>query len=254
MSKPKPVLVFIPTYNEHENVEILCRGLLDLGRRLDILFIDDHSPDGTGKVLDGLAQKHPNVTVIHRSGKLGIGSAHREGIRWAYAHGYQVLITMDSDFTHPPVYVAALLDNAGDHDVVVGSRYVLPGSLEGWELYRKFLSYLGHFLTVIFLLLKYDATGALRLYRLDRIPQQAFDLAHSIGYSFFYESLFILNFNKFTIKEIPIKLPARIQGHSKMCVQDVWQSFQLLVVIFWHTIVDRQRFKIAGKYSPSQKQ
>ncbi len=247
MSKHEPVLVFIPTYNERENVEILCQGLLDLGRGLDILFIDDHSPDGTGNILDGLAQKHPNLTVIHRSGKLGIGSAHREGIRWAYAQGYQVLITMDSDFTHPPVYVVALLDHAGDHDVVVGSRYVLPGSLEGWKLYRKFLSYLGHFLTVIFLRLKYDATGALRLYRLDRIPQQAFDLTHSMGYSFFYESLFILNFNKFTIKEIPIKLPARIQGHSKMRVQDVWQSFQLLVVIFWHTIVDRKRFKVAGK-------
>jgi len=240
-------LVFIPTYNECENVENLFKGILDLELELDVLFMDDHSPDGTGKILDGLAKKHPNLKVIHRSGKLGIGSAHREGIRWAYAHGYKVLITMDSDFTHPPEYIASLLDNAGDYDVVVGSRYMLPGSLKEWNWYRKFLTCLGHFLTVFFLRFKYDATGALRLYRLDKIPSHAFDLVHSQGYSFLYESLFILNFNKFRIKEIPIKLFARSYGHSKMCLRDIWQSFQLLMVIFGYTIFDRQRFEIRSK-------
>lgn len=244
MSEAKTTLVFIPTYNECGNVEKLFKGILDLGLELDILFMDDHSPDGTGQILDGLAKKYRNLTVIHRSGKLGIGSAHYEGIRWAYAHGYKVLITMDSDFTHPPEYIASLLNNAEDYEVVVGSRYMLPGSLEEWNWYRKFLTRLGHFLTIFFLRLEYDATGALRLYRLDKIPSQAFDLVSSKGYSFFYESLFILNFNKLRIKEIPIELFARSYGNSKMRLWDAWQSFQLLMVIFWHTIFDRKRFKL----------
>jgi len=238
------ILVFIPTYNECKNVERLFKGILDLGLELDVLFMDDNSPDGTGAILDGLAKENPSLKVIHRSGKLGIGSAHQEGIRWAYAQGYQRLVTMDSDFTHPPEYIATLLNNAGEFDVVVGSRYMLPDSLKEWNWYRKFLTRLGHFLTYFFLRLKYDATGALRLYRLDRIPSQAFDLVSSNGYAFLYESLFILNFNKFRIKEIPIKLFARSYGHSKMRLRDIWQSFQLLVVIFGHTIFDRKRFKI----------
>lgn len=246
MSDTKTPLVFIPTYNECDNVERLFKGILDLGIKLDVLFMDDHSPDGTGSILDGLAKDYGNLSVLHRGSKLGIGSAHREGIRWAYAHGYKILITMDSDFTHPPEYIASLLDNAGDYDVVVGSRYMLRGSLKEWNLFRKFLTRLGHFLTVRFLRFDYDATGALRLYRLDKIPPRAFDMVSSNGYSFFYESLFILHFNQYTIKEIPIKLFARSYGHSKMRLRDAWQSFRLLVVIWRHLIFDRQRFEMDG--------
>lgn len=244
MKDIKEILVFIPTYNENENVERLFKGILDLGLELDVLFMDDNSPDGTGNILDTLAKNNPRLTVVHREGKLGIGSAHDEGIRWAYAHGYKILITMDSDFTHPPEYIVSLLNYAEDYDIVVGSRYMLLDSLVEWNWYRKFLTRLGHFLTVFFLRLKYDATGALRLYRLDKIPCQAFDLVSSKSYSFFYESLFILDFNKFKIKEIPIKLFARSYGHSKMRLNDIWQSFQLLVVIFAHTIFNRNHFTI----------
>ena len=168
--------------------EKLFTGIWTLGLELDVLFMDDNSPDGQARSWMDWRKSIENLTVIHRSGKLGIGSAHDEGIRWAYAHGYKVLITMDSDFTHPPEYIASLLNNAGDYDVVVGSRYMLPGSLREWNWYRKFLTRLGHFLTVFFLRLKYDATGALRLYRLDRIPPQAFDLVSSKGIHFFMKA------------------------------------------------------------------
>lgn len=245
-----PVLVFIPTYNERENAERLFHGILALGLDLDILFMDDNSPDGTGQILDGLAVTHPNLKVIHRSGKLGIGSAHRESIRFAYAQGYKTLITMDCDFTHPPETIKSLLDNAAGHDVVVGSRYMLLNSLEGWNPYRKAMTKIGHFMTGFFLGLKYDATGALRLYHLDKIPYYVFDLVASQGYSFLYESLFILNFNKFTIKEIPIKLPARTYGHSKMQFKDAWQSLKLLMVLFVRTLFNRQQFEISEPFVP----
>jgi len=246
MKTTATTLVFIPTYNERENVGRLFSGILALGLDLDILFMDDNSPDGTGKILDELAQKHSCLTVIHRGGKLGIGSAHRDGIRWAYDQGYKILITMDSDFTHPPEMIRTLLNNAEDYDVVVGSRYMLRDSLQGWNLYRKILTHLGHFMTGFFLRLKYDATGALRLYRLDKIPARAFDRVTSRGYSFLYESLFILNLNKFRIKEIPIKLFARTYGHSKMRLADAWQSLKLLMIIFVRAIFDKRRFKISG--------
>src|SRR5271157_2020858 len=114
MAKQK-ALVFIPTYNEKENVEKMYREIVNLGLELDILFLDDNSPDGTGEILDRLAREIPNVSVIHRSDKLGIGSAHQVGIKWAYKNNYSLLITMDCDFTHPPDYIPVIIDNS--HDV-----------------------------------------------------------------------------------------------------------------------------------------
>lgn len=169
-------LVMIPTYNERDNVERICGDILALGIELDILFVDDNSPDGTGPVLDALAARHANVRVLHRSGKLGIGSAHLAGIDWAYRQGYQLLVTMDCDYTHPPEYIPRFLELAGSHDVAVGSRYMLKTSLSEWNLFRKGLTLLGHFLTRNLLGMPYDATGAYRAYRLDRIPRQTFDL------------------------------------------------------------------------------
>jgi len=244
-------LIFIPTYNESENVGRLFDRIASLKVDADILFMDDNSPDGTGKILDGLAKDNPRLTVLHRSGKMGIGSAHQEGIKWAYKNDYTVLITMDCDFTHPPELILELLKFKDEYDIVIGSRYMLKDSLEGWNLYRKILTKLGHFLTAFLLKLKYDATGALRLYRLDKIPPHAFDIVTSRGYSFFYESLFILNFNNFTIKEIPIKLPVRTYGHSKMKMSDAWQGFKLLIIIYSRTIFDRQRFEIIEPFLPT---
>ena len=243
-------LVFIPTYNERENVGLLTERIRALGLDLDILFMDDNSPDGTGAILDALAQKNPGMTVLHRSGKLGIGSAHKEGIRWAYAHGYKTLVTMDCDFTHPPELIPEFLKNFDGADVVVGSRYMLKDSLEEWNLFRTVLTKAGHVMTTIFLRLPYDATGALRLYRLDTIPPQVFELPGSKGYSFLFESLFILNFNGFRIREVAIKLPARTYGHSKMKISDAWQSLRLLWLTFMRSIFARETFEVFEPFVP----
>src|ERR1022692_282269 len=202
-------LIFIPTYNEVENVERIYREIKSLNLGTDILFLDDNSPDGTGTWIDGLVEKNNDTFIIHRSGKLGIGSAHQAGIKWAYGRSYEILVTMDCDFTHSPSYIINFIRHSDKSDIVVGSRYMKKHSLASWNLFRKFLTKLGHFLTVNLLNMPYDASGAFRLYSLKNIDKNIFSLIQSNGYSFFFESLFILNYNKVRITEIPIELPSR---------------------------------------------
>ena len=224
-------LLMVPTYNERDNVVTLCERLADLRVPLDILFIDDNSPDGTGAVLDELATRSGAMTILHRPGKLGVGTAHQTGIAWAYRHGYRVLITMDADFSHDPAYVPAFLAAAGDVDVVVGSRHLQSNSLREWNLVRKTLTKVGYLLTRLLLGMPYDATGAFRLYRLDRIQPALFELVASQGYSFFFESLYQLHRHGYRIREIPIVLPARTYGESKMRLSDALHSVRRLTEI-----------------------
>src|SRR3984893_12156030 len=191
------LLIFIPTYNEAENAQRLCRELSALQLGADILFCDDGSPDGTGEIVDELAREFSHVRAIHRTGKLGIGSAHQEGIRYAYEQGYETLVTMDCDFTHQPADVERLLRVAqlSGRPIAIGSRYKESDSFPGWNLMRRFLTHLGHLLTVNLLHLPQDTTGALRVYQLNVLPKELFDRDRSLGYSFFLQSLFVLNRN-----------------------------------------------------------
>jgi len=231
-------LVFIPTYNEAGNVAALYKEIEGLGLVCDFLFLDDNSPDGTGEIIDRLAEANPRVHTIHRPAKLGIGSAHVDGIHWAYAHGYEVLVTMDCDFTHSPQRIPDFLDQAATHHVVIGSRFLQENSLPGWNAFRRGLTYGGHFMTNLLLRMPLDATGAFRLYRLDRTPADIFGLIASKGYSFFFESLYVLWLNGAVVKEIPISLPARTQGNSKMQIKDAYQSFRLLLKLLRRRIVE----------------
>lgn len=233
-------LIFIPTYNEAENVERIFQQIQLLKLDADVLFMDDNSPDGTGKIIDGIVSSSAHVNVIHRTGKLGIGSAHKEGINWAYANGYTVLVTMDCDFTHSPSYIINFIRHSDKADIIVGSRYMKKHSLATWNIFRKFLTNLGHFLTVNLLNMPYDASGAFRLYCLKKIDKNIFSLIQSNGYSFFFESLFVLHFNKKKIFEIPIELPSRTYGTSNMTVQDVWKSFVFLSRLFFRKSFDKK--------------
>jgi dolichol-phosphate mannosyltransferase len=238
------ILIFIPTYNEHENVESMAHQLLALELDADVLFMDDGSPDGTGEILDRLASENPRLSVIHRSGKLGIGSAHIDGIRLAYERGYDRLVTMDCDFTHSPADVLRLLDYAQGYDVAVGSRYMQPNSLPGWNPLRRSLTGLGHFLTKNVLGVTVDATGALRAYDLRRIPREIFDLVKARGYAFFFESMFVILRNGFSIREFPIELPARTYGHSKMTLRETWRSGSHLLWLRGASIKSPERFRL----------
>ena len=198
MSKQR-TLVMIPTYNESENVEVIASGILSTGVDADLLFVDDDSPDGTGAILDRMGAECPRLRVLHRPEKLGIGSAHKAGIQWAYQHGYTRLLTMDSDLSHSPSDIPRLLAASDDSDVVVGSRFVEANSLEGWTWTRKLMTHLGHWSTTVFLHLPQDCTNAFRVYQLDRIPADVFEKVQSTSYSFFLESLDRLNVSGFRI-------------------------------------------------------
>ena len=246
------LLIFIPTYNEADNAERLCRELSALNLGADILFCDDGSPDGTGAIVDRLAQEYPRVQAMHREGKLGIGSAHRDGIRYAYAHGYETLITMDCDFTHQPADVQRLLAlaHSSGRAVAIGSRYLERDSLPGWNLMRRSLTRFGHFLTTNLLRLPQDATGALRVYRLDLLPEELFDRVRSRGYSFFFESLFVLHHNGFAIEEMPIALPARTYGSSKMSWRETWRSACRLLKLYWANFRHPESFLLSSPVQP----
>jgi dolichol-phosphate mannosyltransferase len=248
MGESSRTLVFIPTYKEAENVGRLAAGILSLELDADILFIDDNSPDGTGALLEQLATDSPRIHVVHRSGKLGIGSAHQDGIRWAYDHDYSLLVTMDCDFTHSPVLIPEFLAEASQYDVVIGSRYLKKDSLRDWNFTRRLLTRTGHFLTTRLLRLPHDATGAFRVYRLDRIPSGLFSLVQSIGYSFFFESLYVLTLNRFKIKEVAIDLPSRTYGHSKMRMGDALNSLMLLAYLWLRRVFDSQSLVYAEPF------
>jgi dolichol-phosphate mannosyltransferase len=244
----RKTLVFVPTYNESDNVENMVRQLLALGVDADLLFIDDGSPDGTGQILDRLAVEIPRLSVLHRSGKLGIGSAHLDGIRWAYDKGYECLVTLDCDFTHSPADVPRLISLMGSHDLVAGSRYLEANSLPGWNVVRRFLTSLGHFMTHQLLGIEFDATGALRAYDLRRIPRELFDLVRSRGYAFFFESMFLLVRNGFSVREFPIVLPARTYGHSKMTWSEASRSGRQLLSLWTRSMVSPERFHLTRDF------
>ncbi len=210
------ILIFTPTYNEVENIRSLIEQVLQLGLPADILVIDDNSPDGTGDIVSRMMSRHPNLKLRERARKEGIGSAHLMALRYAKSEGYRFLISLDADFSHKPQDIPRLLELKDTYDVVVGSRFQLKSSLREWNLFRRFLTHLGHFLTQVMLRLPYDASGGLRLYCLDRIPSALFERIESRDYEFFFESLTLLHLSGFNIGELPVELPARTYGHSKM--------------------------------------
>lgn len=242
---PASTLIFVPTYNERDNAENMAEQLLALDLDADLLFMDDGSPDGTGEILDSLATRRPRLTVLHRAGKLGIGSAHLDGIRYAYDHGYGRLITLDCDFTHTPAEVLRLSEISAGYDLTVGSRYMEENSLPGWNLLRRSLTGFGHLLTKNLLGIPFDATGALRSYDLRRIPRELFDKVSALGYAFFFESMFIVVRNGFSVKEFPIALPARTYGSSKMTAREALRSGSHLLWLRSVSVLRPSRFRIS---------
>jgi dolichol-phosphate mannosyltransferase len=246
MGNEQKTLILIPTYDERDNVVPICEEIVALGLDADLLFLDDNSPDGTGRVIDELAAKHPRVKALHRSGKLGVGSAHLDGIAYAYDNCYTLLVTMDCDFTHSPSDIPRMLAARGSAGaaLVAGSRFGQRNSLPGWSAMRKGLTYLGHALTRSMLGVTSDATGAFRVYDLQLIPRQLFDLVTEKGYAFFFQSMFIVQQNGLRIIEVPIVLPARTYGHSKMSSAEVLRSVEQLGKLFIERQANPAKFQL----------
>ena len=214
--KNSNVILFIPTYNEKENIENLIREIFSLYDNFDILVLDDNSPDGTKDVVKKLIKTFKNLNLIVRDNKLGIGSAHKQGLVFAKKQQYKLLITMDADYTHQPLEIKLLINKIYSGDIVIGTRFINKDSLRDWSLYRIFLTKLGHILTKVLLRIPYDSTGAFRVYKLQKIPYDIIEIISSNNYDFFYESLKIFDLAKLKIIEVPIKLNYRTLGSSKM--------------------------------------
>ena len=214
------ITIVIPTYNEAENLPTLVTTLFSLPvAGLDILVVDDNSADGTGKIAEEMGKKWDGrVTVIHRSGKLGLGTAYIHGFRHALAQGADAIAQMDADFSHPPEKILELLNALETCDVALGSRYVPGGSLdEQWPAWRKGLSSFGNFYARTILgLHTRDVTGGFRLWRSLTLAKMPLDRIRSNGYVFQVEMLYVADKLGFSASEIPIHFADRRWGKSKM--------------------------------------
>jgi len=213
-----PALVCIPTFNERDNVEAIARAALDADSRVDVLMIDDNSPDGTGRIADQLAANEPRAHVLHRPNKEGLGRAYLDGFRWALERGYEFILEMDADFSHDPKYLPRFLDQAkAGVDLVLGSRYVAGGGTVNWGRMRKLVSQGGSLYarTVLGLHLR-DLTGGFKCFR--RRVLESIDLAsvHSTGYAFQIELTYRAIKKGFKVLEVPIVFEDRRVGQSKM--------------------------------------
>ena len=213
----KKTVVIVPTYNERENIEELAARILGLNAGLDLLIIDDNSPDGTGQVADGLAKKHREISVMHRPGKAGLGRAYIAGFNYAIGSGYDNVITMDADFSHDPKYLPEFLEKLERYDVVVGTRYIRGGGVRNWPWYRKVVSRGGSLYTrLITGMPLHDATGGFNGYRRKVLEAIHPENIRSEGYASQLEMKFRSWKMGFRLVEVPIVFVDRTLGRSKM--------------------------------------
>ena len=232
--------VIIPTYNEKENIRALTDAVLVQHSSIQILFVDDNSPDGTGTIIDDLVAKNDRVHVLHRSGKLGLGSAYREGFKAALAMGADYLLEMDADFSHDPASLPIFLTAIQENDLVIGSRYLNGVSVVNWPIRRLILSYCASVYTRLITGLQVrDCTSGFKCFRRSTI--EAIDLSRvtSDGYSFQIEMNYRCMEKGFRISEIPIIFIDRHAGSSKMSGSIVREAVLMVWKLRLNTLIAR---------------
>lgn len=238
---PDRALVIVPTYNEKENVARIISAVLSQDPTIDMLIVDDGSPDGTGALVDAIGDSEPRVHAIHRASKLGLGTAYVAGFRWALARDYAFIFEMDADFSHAPEKLPEFLKAIRDADLVIGSRYQNGQvNVVNWPMSRLFLSYSANIYartitgTPIF-----DATGGFKCFR--RKVLESIDLAdvRSNGYAFQIEMTFRAWKKGFRIREIPIVFVDRTEGSSKMSKRIVREAVWMVWRLRWWGITGR---------------
>jgi dolichol-phosphate mannosyltransferase len=223
-------IVVVPTYNERENLPPLAQRLLSLPAGVDLLVVDDNSPDGTGKVADELAARHSSVHVLHRQEKNGLGKAYIAGFKWALERGYEFIFEMDGDFSHNPDDVPAFLSAAKEADLVLGSRYVNGIRIINWPLSRLMLSKgAAKYVQVVTGMPFTDPTGGYKCFRRHALKAVNLDTIRSNGYSFQIEMTHRLWRRGMKIVEVPIIFTDRFQGHSKMSGNIVSEAFWMVL-------------------------
>lgn len=221
----------LATYNEAENLLPLIEEIHRFAPHAEILVIDDNSPDGTGDLAEGLRAKQSNIHVIHRAKKLGLGTAMLEAMQFAIDHNYDYLLNLDADFSHPPRFIPAILAGMGENDVMIGSRYIKGGGVEGeFNLKRKFMSTGINLYARLLLGLKTkDNSGSFRCYRVSKLRKIKFDRVRSRGYSFQEEILFWCRVVGCKMGETPILFENRRAGISKINQAEAIEALKIIL-------------------------
>ncbi len=225
-------LVIVPTYNERENLPRMAERLLNLPVPVDLLVVDDNSPDETGKIADVLAAKHPQINILHRAEKNGLGRAYLAGFKWALERGYEFIFEMDCDLSHNPDDVLIFLTAAKDADLVLGSRYLGGIRVINWPLSRLMLSRCaGKYVKLVTGMPFTDPTGGYKCFRRRALESLDFEKIQSNGYSFQIETTHRLWMEGMKIVEVPIIFTERAEGHSKISrhivAEALWMVWRL---------------------------
>ena len=230
-SEQPRALVVLPTYDEAENILPLSEEVLGVAPQVEILVVDDNSPDGTGDRVAERMQSEPRLHLLRREAKLGLGTAYLAGFRYALDHDYHQIFTMDADFSHPPRYIPEILQAMKHFDVVIGSRYVLGGGIENWPLHRRILSRFANLYARSLLRLPVrDCTAGFRCYSREVLESvEPFEIRAS-GYSFLEEMAFRVCHCGFQVGEIPIVFENRRVGRSKIDSLEIYRAA-------WHVLV-----------------
>lgn len=227
--KPERTLVTVATYNEIENLPLLVEAIWEAAPQVDILVIDDNSPDGTGRWCAERARSEPRLHCLHRAGKLGLGTATIAGMKYAIERGYDLMLNMDADFSHHPRYIPALLAGMGKADVMIGSRYVPGGAVKDWPLKRRLMSWgVNTYARGLLGLSPRDCSGAFRCFRVELLRKIDFESIRSRGYSFQEEILWLLKRAGARFAETPILFVDREKGKSKINSREAWAAIGII--------------------------
>jgi dolichol-phosphate mannosyltransferase len=231
--------VIIPTYNESDNILALVEEILALQDVAHVIVVDDNSPDGTGQIADQLAKQHHKVHVIHRSGKLGLGTAYIAGFKLALTLPTDCIVTMDADFSHNPCYIPSLIAQTRAYDLSIGSRYVDGGGAVNCNLWRRFLSRMGNTVARLILGLQAsDCTAGFRCYRRQVLEAIELDTIFSDGYSFLVEILYKCQQLGYRAGEVPIIFENRQQGSSKISRSEIGKAAYTVLRLGWERLVN----------------
>ncbi len=223
------VLVVIPTYNEAENIEEIIKKSLSVSPNVEILVVDDGSPDGTGDIVDKISKENPRVHLLRRPGKMGLGSAYVTGFKYALENGYEWVIEMDADFSHDPKDIPRFLELAKENDLVIGSRYTNGISVVNWPIKRLLLSYFANvYARIVTGVPIKDFTGGFKCFKRRVLEAIDLDGIMSDGYAFQIEMNYHAWKKGFKVKEMPIIFVERRAGKSKMSKRIIWEALWLV--------------------------
>jgi len=239
------LLVIIPTYNESKNIARLISLIESLNvQGLDILVIDDNSPDKTAEVVNRLKASYNNLSLLTRDKKLGLGSAYIAGFRWAIKNNYEAVVEMDADFSHNPQYLIKIINSLKTHDFVIGSRYVRQGGVKNWTFLRRLISRAGNIYAKIILGVGVcDLTGGFNAWKIDVFKKINLDEIKSNGYSFQIEIKYRSIKNGFTFIELPIVFYEREEGKSKMSKSIFFEAIWRVWSLRYHKTISSKKGK-----------